>query len=1434
MKKYLLYPFAVLILFLGSFSVTVNAQESSTGWSANFTYQKAFIENKGQFPYVLSKSVINDNVLYAVDNGPEKIYFTKNGIIYNLVQPKDKDENEAEMESERGSKTFEEWEESEKEAKHPEYDLDEISFTWENSNPDVEVVAEDPYTSYYSYSFMENKDAKNVNFIKGYKKIIYKNLYDNVDVEFTFHPENGIKYALILHPGADASKIKMICSDLPLLESSGDVHFSTIFGDIIDHAPKTFYTDNSSSLITSKFVLTGNTLGFTLDSYDITKSITIDPWVVSPNFNTSTAVWEVETDASGNVYVIGGETPMQLRKFNAAGTAGWIYVTPWDTASVWLGTLATDDAGNSFITSGTAPEMERIDNAGNMIWHNAGSAISDEWWSITFNCDKTKLIVGGTILNMLAFEAFATIFDMDINSGSVIASQNLAQTSLMGIGSNPIEVRSISSSMDAKYIFLTHNDVGAINQNIGVCPTDAPIFQVDNGHNLSYKCENYLPATQNGGGLKALIANDQFIYVHSGSQIQKRSLANGSLITSVALPGGASSTDIFGKTVVECSGLAVDDCGNVYAGSTNQVVKYDANLSQLSTAATTFHVYDVSVNSNGEVLAVGATSDNQAANRSGKIQSLSLSACAQFALVCCDANICTPDTVCATDAPFNLSTTTSGGTFSGTGITNATNGTFDPSVSGAGTFTITYTQACGSGTTQVVVLACATLTICQETNGDLTVTGGTGPYTWSEWVPGATTPITNQTECEACSGTWTPFVNLCMVGGFPVTDCASPAHWATFTTGTTVTPPGGADTIMVGDAALNSQISYNISLLPNCSSCTMTSSITASTQPSCGTSNGSATVTPSGGTGPFTYNWNTTPPQTTQIASGIPAGTYTVTVTDAGACTSSATITLTNPNAPTIIINTVDETCVQNNGTATATPSGGTGPYTYSWNTAPVQATQTATGLAAGTYSVTVTDALNCTGVQTCTINDDSYTLTASAAVVTPPSCGSSDGAANVTPSGGTGPYTYSWNSSPVQTTQTATGLPAGNYSVTVTDASSCTGTASVVLANPNAPTLSVSTTDATCGMSNGSAVVTPSGGTSPYTYSWNTVPAQTTQSANNLAPGTYSVTVTDDLNCTAIISATIVDNTSFSADAGVNQAICEGDSTILTATGGTNYQWNTGGATASINVTPLVTTTYTVTVSDGSCTATDNVTITVNTIPVPGVTGDTLICFGSSTTLTASGGNTYLWNTADTTAIIIVTPVTQTTYNVTVSNSGCTATANITIFISAPPTANAGNDTTINIGTSAQLDGSGGVTFSWSPAATLSCTACPDPVANPLSTTTYVLTVTDASGCTNVDTVIVTVDMECGEVFVPNAFSPNSDGQNEFECVYGNCIKEIEFAIFDRWGEKVFYTEDPKECWDGKYKEKDLNTGAFVYYMKAILYDGSEVKRQGNINLFR
>ncbi|HXC04942.1 MAG TPA: gliding motility-associated C-terminal domain-containing protein, partial [Bacteroidia bacterium] len=256
---------------------------------------------------------------------------------------------------------------------------------------------------------------------------------------------------------------------------------------------------------------------------------------------------------------------------------------------------------------------------------------------------------------------------------------------------------------------------------------------------------------------------------------------------------------------------------------------------------------------------------------------------------------------------------------------------------------------------------------------------------------------------------------------------------------------------------------------------------------------------------------------------------------------------------------------------------------------------------------------------------------------------------------------------------------------------------------------------------------------------------------------------------------------------------------------------------------------------SNGSTTDTATQVVTIHPKPTAAITGNDTLCAGASTTLTGAGGSSYSWNTGAITAPISVSPPANTTYTLVVGNGFCYDTTTTQVIVLAGPTVSAGADTTINIGGSVTLHATGtGTSYSWSPSTSLSCTVCPNPTASPSQTTEYVVTTTSANGCVRTDTVIVYVTFDCGEVYVPNFFSPNGDGKNDFECVYGHCIQTLDFAIYDRWGEKVFETNDPKQCWDGTFRGKLMNSAVFAYYLKATLLNGQVISQKGNITLDR
>ncbi len=431
--------------------------------------------------------------------------------------------------------------------------------------------------------------------------------------------------------------------------------------------------------------------------------------------------------------------------------------------------------------------------------------------------------------------------------------------------------------------------------------------------------------------------------------------------------------------------------------------------------------------------------------------------------------------------------------------------------------------------------------------------------------------------------------------------------------------------------------------------------------------NGTATITATGGTLPYNYNWSNgqTGPSIT-----VPAGTYGVTVTDANGCSCSSNVTVSS-NSIALVVTvtpTVPAGCVVG-GSASATVSGGSGNYAYAWDNG--NTTSTATNLAAGNHNVTVVDiTTGCQGIGTVTILV-APPLIPTATATAPATC-LTGGTATASATGGIAPYTFQWDNG--QLTVNATGLLAGQHSVTITDASGCVGIALVTILQSQGPTLNVTVNlNATCTMG-GTATALVSGSTGPYTYLWSaSANNQTTATATNLPPGTHSVTVTDINGCKAVGMATITQPGAPTAViSGSSPSACGSNtgSATVSASGGTSpftYKWNNPGMSTTATVTNLSAGTYTVTVTDAaSCTATAVVSIAASLPPNVVIVASTNANCSTpgSAMASVSGGTpayTYVWSNGETTATAVNLPAG--TYTVTVKDANnCTATASVTI----------------------------------------------------------------------------------------------------------------------------------------------------------------------------
>ncbi len=1291
--------FTLLLLLLCTYAVQAGSANTTTnGWTATLTNDKVFIENKGQFDVQYKPA--DRKVLFAIQQSSKYIYFTDKGItyhFYNTTRNEERGDNWQEEINEKKEKYMSRFKQEDgeevKDGEESKYEFTQefIAFTWKDANANVQLIASDTATDTHTYCLAtpDKKNAYAIENLKGYHKLVYKNLYQGIDVEYSFDDHiSGFKYAVIVHPGADPSQVKMVYEKNRKLEldEEGNLEVHTSFGEITEKAPLSFYGDNKSSTVGSKFTVKNGTVAFILRNYDKTKTLVIDPWVQSPTFNTAwDCVWECEKDAAGNVYVIGGVMPMQLLKYNTAGTLQWTYSTPYDTSNVWLGTFATDAAGNSYVTAGSVAQIQKISTGGTLVWNNAspgGIFGSTEFWNISFNCDQTKLVIGGTggTLPPLPF-----IYQVDMSTGNVTNSLQVTGGALFPTQ----EVRSITASGNGRYYWLSHDSIGFIKQNFSVCPTpSSAIFKAPNSYALSYKCENW---RKDNSGIMALRTYGAFAFTHKGSQLHKRNFATGAIIGTATVPGGG-----FASNQVQNSGLDIDDCGNIYVGSKNQVVKYDQNLNQLATYATTFNVYDVHVSTGGDIIACGSTGTSTSGARTGSVQVISAGACNTIAIVCCDANICQPPTFCTNAAPYTLTPSTPGGVWSGPGV-NASTGVFSPSVAGAGTHTIVYTLPCGSDSVQIVVSPCTTLSVCIENNGNLTASNGVGPYTWQQQ--------TTVQDCSACFPAAPPIIQPCSV---PPGCAVNVTAWATYATGTSVAPPS-AYPIQVVDAAGTVLSIANAAQLQPCTACpTITVTVSSQQNVTCpSTNNGSVTVSASGGTGAYTYTWSPNV-SSTATASNLTAGTYTVTAKDANNCSGTLTITITAPASPNITAaSAAPETCQgQNNASITsATATGGNG--TFTWTYAPIATPANTTAipsfpvnnLAPGTYILTVTSG-GCIDTIHLNVPAGPVCCTVSlAATTTQPTCAQTNGSITITPTPA-GTYNYTWsNGLPNQATQN--NLGSGQYSVTVTNSSNSTCSADTIinLSNSGGPTLTFSNqVNPTCAGGDGSLTVTLAGGTAPYQVTIDTggtpqtftLPFAISQTVGNLPAGTVTVTVLDGAGCQAVNAATLTPPANcctFTISSASTQPGCgaTNGSIALTATNGSgNYGYSWGGGQTTSGISNVGAGTYPVTITDNAyANCSIDTTFTLTNPNAPTLTTSNLVnptCAGNdgSVTVSLSGGQAPYQVTVDTgggtpQTFTVPIPISQAIGNlpagtITVSitdAAGCSSTT--TVSLTAP-----------------------------------------------------------------------------------------------------------------------------------------------------------------------
>ena len=727
--------------------------------------------------------------------------------------------------------------------------------------------------------------------------------------------------------------------------------------------------------------------------------------------------------------------------------------------------------------------------------------------------------------------------------------------------------------------------------------------------------------------------------------------------------------------------------------------------------------------------------------------------------------------------------------------------------------------------------------------------------------PSFTGANTNNVSCNGlCNGTASVLIN----GGSGVISYAitpnSPCVPVQATPGNFTGLGANTYTVIATDAnGCTAQTTFTITAPPVLSIVSLNT-----TDPACnGNSNGTATITGAGGTGAYGYTISPAAPGVGGNFTGLSGGvTYTITITDANQCSVTTSFTLNNPTSLTWVnFAYTDILCAgQNNGTISACAQGGTGVISYTLNAAAI-ANCNITNLSANTYTVVATDAAGCFLSTIVTIVEPPLLVMSAPSVVNALCNGQASGSITTSAVGGNPGYTFSIAPAVVAPNNTGVfnNIPAGNYVVTVTDASGCTSAFNNVQVSQPAPIqiTAVNIQNVACyGAATGSITITAQGGTGVINFGINP-PANQSSSGffTGLAAGSYVITATDANGCTLQTTANVTQNPQITVAAlTLTEPICHGDANGIidvTATGGfPPIQYALDGPPFQNNglFNAVLAGAHTITFQDILGCTRDTIIILTEPQPVGALlTLRDALCIdsedGQALVVGTGGRGGYKYYVTPGLYINksgVFNGLAAGTYTLrVVDTAGCEYS---NIFTINPP-ANPLNNVVTKLDLAchgkgnegqATANASGGATpytYFWStepPQVTAT--------AQTLYFGTYYVDVTDANGCKVRDTVYIEEGPCCDIAFIPNAFSPNGDGNNdEFKVLTTAGVELIQLEIRDRWGKKVWSTNDYRRGWDGTFEGRDSGVDTYYYILRyKCTRDGSTYMKKGDVILVR
>lgn len=1281
-----------------------------------------------------------------------------------------------------------------------------VMLDWINGSEKLIFTKINKQQAYYNY-LIGNNSKKYATEVNLYEEIVGKDLYNGIDIRYYFSSSN-LRYDLIVHPHQDVRQIKVKLDGVSIsLDNDGNVVMHSSLGDV-KMQDLYVYEKETRKHIKSKWILgNDNTLSLSVGAYNTSNTLIIDPLIYSTYIGGSNneASEDIAVNNLGEAYIIGsslspnfditlgayqtvlsGGRDCFVSKFNATGTA-LIYSTFFGGSDIDRGkSIVLDKFGNAYVT-GLTSSIDYCVTAG--VYQNSNAGLND------FDAFVTKLNSNGTAL---IYSSYLGGNDYDEGIGIDIDAQN------------NVYVTGGTTSLNFDVT------VGAFKTFHSGGIYDAFVTKLNaTGSSLIYS--TYLGGLYRDAGTSIAVDSLNNAYVTGSTYSSDYQITTGAFQTTSANsnvmyddifvtkinPTGTNlvySTYIGGSDGDVGMGIEVDNLGNAYVSGSSISIDFPVTVGAIQSTNNSMFGYPdcviFKVNPTGSALVFSTYFGGS-----------------------------TTDLVLDLAIDHNLDILITGYTYSSDFFT--TSSAIQPSIAYMSSSDAFLTKIDNAGTTILYS----------------TFLGGT---LWDE-AHGITTDTLNKVYLTGITEST----------DFPVT------------TGVYQPNLQGTDyDAFVTKIGICPVINFSIS----------------STNVVCnGNNNGTATINLPGSLVGYNFSW--LPVSTASLSiSGLSPGTYSAIVTDSTGCSTTKTVTIVQPSPVVASVSGSSITC--SNQSVMLTANGGSN---YLWsngvntNTVLVNPSITtnysvivSSGLCSDTsnFMVTVlpspianitgndsicngqstllsvsggTNVIWSNGATTTTINANPLTTTNYSVSVSNGACADTAfttitvlpipnanisgndsicyGQSTVlTASGGSN---YNWSSGANTNTVSFNPNSSTNYSVIVSNGN-CSDTASFLLKVFPVPVASISGADSIC---LAQSTILTAGGIG--NYSWTNFG---TSSNNIVVTPTVNTTYTLIVNngiCSDTAQKMVIVNPLPNALISGTNSICSGQSTTLTASGGTGYSWSNGGANPSISISPVSTTNYSVLVTNSfGCQSSAYTTISVVPIPYVSISGDSVICANDVLTLTANGVGDFLWNTGENSSSINTNPSNNTTYVVTASNSCGNDMDSILVIVNPLPNVVVSNDTSILINNTISLFASGGDNYAWLPAG-LACNTCSVISVSPNTTMIYTVNISNTYGCSISKEIKVIVEDDF-EVFIPDIFSPNGDGQNDILYVRGLGIKDLNFKIYDRWGEKVFESNDISKGWDGTYKGTPLNNAVFVYDLKANLINGSTINKHGDVTLVK